>query len=108
MSKTSIFSAHAHLPTGSDIYENHKYITVIMEVDVTNGDVLACSVPIYCTENSNFVSEIITGRNLERDLESIIEEIEERMHVLSKWALITAIKTLQNKYLAVRQKDRVL
>ena len=102
MKNSCIFSGHAQLPAGTDIYENHKYLTIVLEVDMNNGVILNCTIPTYCTENSEFVADLARGRKLDSDMESIIAEIEERMHVLSKWALITAIKGAQNRFLTVR------
>ncbi len=101
-----IFSGHAQLAEGSDIHENYKYITVVAKVDVRNGTILDCEVPIYCRESGDFVAEILIGKNLSNDLDLIIAEIDSRMHSLSKWALISAVQTLQNRY-AVYKKNNM-
>jgi len=98
MGKTYIFAGHAQLPEGTDIYENFKYVTVVAEVDMENGMIVNCSVPIYCQESSDFVTSFLKGRSLETDVDAIIAEIDERMHTMSKRALINALQAIVNRY----------
>lgn len=105
MKYVHIFSGHAQLAEGSDIHESYKFITVVAKVDVRNGEILDCEIPIFCTESCNFVAEIMIGKRLPEDMDAIIDEIEFRMHSLSKWALITAIQTLNNRYVAYKKNS---
>jgi hypothetical protein len=63
-----------------------------------NGMIVNCSVPIYCQESSDFVTSILKGRSLETDVDAIIAEIDERMHTMSKRALINALQAIVNRY----------
>lgn len=98
MGKTYFFTGHAQLPEGADIYENFKYVTVVTEVDMENGVIVNCSVPVFCQESGDFVTRMLKGKSLETDTEAIIAEIDERMHTKSKRALINAFQALVNRY----------
>lgn len=98
MNSTHIFAAHAQVPSGTDLYERYKYMTVVVEVKIDSGVIVNCCVPVYCKLHNDFVVAILKGKSLDVDKEAIIEEIDERTHTLSKRALITAIQGLYNQY----------
>lgn len=101
--KTYIFSGHAQLPEGTDIYENFKYVSFLAEVDMATGRVINCEVPVYFQGSNDFIANIVIGKCLDTDIPAIIAEIEYKMHTLSKRALITAIQTVYNRYINVKQ-----
>ncbi|MBP2636298.1 MAG: hypothetical protein H6Q72_2205 [Firmicutes bacterium] len=103
MNYIHIFSGNAQLAEGSDIHETYKYITVVAKIDVRNGEVVDCDVPVFCEGSSAFIAEILIGKNIAEDLDEVIDEIETRMHSLSKWALITAIQTMHNRYIMYKR-----
>jgi len=98
MRKTQVFSGHAQIPTGLDLYENYKYLTILVEVDGETGEIVNCSVPIYCKLHNDFLADIFIGKSLSSDINLIIKEIGERCHTVSNRALITAIQMLHNRY----------
>ncbi|MBP2650465.1 MAG: hypothetical protein H6Q74_1290 [Firmicutes bacterium] len=97
MENNHIFAAHAQVPQGTDIYEVHKFITIVMDVDMKTGEITDSSVPMYCQLTSNFILNCIRGKSLETP-EVIIKEIEERVHTSTKRALITAMKEICSRY----------
>jgi hypothetical protein len=99
MKKTHILSGHAQLPAGTDIYENFKVVTIVVEVDIKSGEIVDGAVPTFCQQNSDFVVAMLRGKFLDRDLELIIAEIENRWQMLSKRALITALQGVHNRYI---------
>ncbi|HEY3426982.1 MAG TPA: DUF3870 domain-containing protein [Negativicutes bacterium] len=104
--KPQLFSAHAQLPEGTDLYENFKYVALVLTIDGDNGTILECSTPVYCNQTSAFVADIMKGRSLETDVSFIIAEIEGRMHTGSKRALITAVQMIHNRYMTTKDKNR--
>lgn len=105
--KTLLFSAHAQLPEGTDIYENFKYVSLVLTVDGNNGTILECSTPVYCKHTSDFVADIVSGKSLEKDVSVILAEIESRMYTGSKRSLITAVQMIHNRYMMVKEKKLV-
>ncbi|NTV88935.1 MAG: DUF3870 domain-containing protein [Clostridiales bacterium] len=97
-----IFSGHAQLPNGSDLYESMKYLSVLMVVEMETGTILQSTIPLYCPMHSEFVSEILNGKSLDTDLEQIFKDIEKTVHTQTRRALITAIQTLHNRYIIVK------
>ncbi|MDF2571251.1 MAG: hypothetical protein K0R55_2855 [Sporomusa sp.] len=105
--KTQLFSAHAQLPEGTDLYENFKYVSLVLTVDGNNGTILECSTPVYCKQTSDFVADIVRGKSLEKDVSVILAEIESRMHTGSKRSLITAVQMIHNRYMMAKEKKLV-
>jgi hypothetical protein len=103
MKKTHVFAAHAQVPAGTDIYEKHKYLSVVVTVDIDSGEIIDCCIPMYCVMHNDFIREIVIGRSLHTEKELIIEEVDERVHTFSKRALITAIQGLYNHYVMTRK-----
>ena len=101
-----VFSGHAQLPEGTNLYENYKYATVVMKIDMDSGEILGCVVPIYCKLHNDFIAEIVCGKFMDRDMSCILEEIEERVHSLSTRALISALQVVWNRYLLVKKNAR--
>ncbi|TWH49213.1 DUF3870 domain-containing protein [Sporomusa sp. KB1] len=101
-----LFAANAQLPEGTDLFEIFKYVSLVLTVDVDSGEILQCSIPVYCQQGNEFISDIMKGKSLEKDVNIIIAEVEERIHMSSKRALITAIQMIQNRYMMTKNKIR--
>jgi hypothetical protein len=97
-----IFAGHSQLPSGTDLYERGKYISVLMVIDVDTGEIIESGVPLYCSMHSDFVSSIVNGRHIESELEQILLDIETKVHTQTRRALITAIQALVNRYSVVK------
>jgi hypothetical protein len=106
MMNTHIFAAHAQLPVGTDLHERFKVLTLVVIVDIDSSEIIDCVVPMYCKLHNDFVANILRGKHLDRDKGAIIEEIDERIHTLSKRALITTIQALHNNYIMVMKTQR--
>ncbi|MBP2646249.1 MAG: hypothetical protein H6Q75_1689 [Firmicutes bacterium] len=104
MENTRIFASHALIREGTDLYVIHKYITLIMEINMDTGEIIDCCVPMYCRLHNDFVTRIIKGKNIIQ-VEDIMLELDERMHTLSKRSLITAIKGLYNQYTVEKKRQ---
>ena len=104
MKTTHIFSGHAQLPAGTDLYEKHKYAAVLVEIDMQTGMIVNCDVPIFCQMANEFMSDILKGRSIDRDIDEIIDNIEKRLHTLSKKAVITSLQVIHNRYKAIRKR----
>ncbi len=100
---THIFSGHAQLPEGTNLSVNHRLATIVLEIDMESGQIVDSSIPIYCDLHSDVISEIVCGKNIEKDISVIIDEINERVHSLSTKALISSIQVVYNRYILVKQ-----
>jgi hypothetical protein len=103
MSKTHIFAAHAQVPAGTDLYERHKYLSLVVTVNLISGEIVDCCIPMYCALHDGFIREILIGKSLQNDKQLIIEEVDARVHTFSKRALITAIQGVYNHYIMTRK-----
>lgn len=98
------FAGQAQMPAGTDVYEQYKYLTILMTVDMDTGQILNCVVPIYCDIHNEFLSEILTGKSLDTDFRAIVEQIEKTVHTQTKRSLITALQVLYNRYCIVKKR----
>lgn len=97
-----LFSGMAQLPKETDLYL-HKYLTIIMEVDIADGMIKECDVPVYSGMHKNFVSTIFVGKSLNAGYDYFLKEINKRIHSVTKKALIQAFQSLYNRYITVRK-----
>ena len=103
---THIFAGHAQLPEGTDIYQIYKYVSIVMEIDMDSGKIVDCMMPVYCRLTNDYVTKIIIGKFIDKDIDAIIDQIEKKMHTLSKRALITSIQTIHNRYSVVKKNSQ--
>ncbi|GHV33276.1 hypothetical protein FACS1894187_01090 [Synergistales bacterium] len=103
--KLYLFSGMALLPEKTDL-SRHKYLTIIMEIDLCDGIIRSCDVPIYCDLHKKFVASLFVGESLDRGYEYFSKEMDERIHSITKNTLIQAFQSLYNRYIAVRKSNR--
>jgi hypothetical protein len=98
-----IFSAHAQVPTETDISQRHKFVCIIVRVDIESGEITDCHVPMYTNIQNDFVKEVIVGKSLYTEKELIMREIDDLMHTPSKRALLSAIQGVYNNFILTRK-----
>ncbi len=98
-----IFSSQAQVPSDTDIYQRHKFICIIVRVDIESGIIPDCHVPMYTHIQNDFVKETIIGKSLYSEKELIMKEIDELMHTPSKRALISAIQGVYNNFVMTKK-----
>jgi hypothetical protein len=103
--KFYLFSGMAILPEKTDL-SRHKYLTIIMEIDLLDGTIKNCDVPIYSEMHKNFISSLFVGKSLDAGYEYFAKEIEERIHSITKKTLTQAFQSLYNRYITVRKSRR--
>ena len=103
--KSYLFSGMALLPEKTDL-SRHKYLTIIMEIDLLDGTVKNCDVPIYSDMHKNFISSLFVGQSLDKGYEYFAKDIAERIHSITKNTLTQAFQSLYNRYIMVRKSKR--
>ncbi len=103
MAREHMFSAQAQVPSETDISQRHKFVCIIVTVDIDSGDILDCHVPMYCDIQNSFVKKTLIGKSLYTDKELIIKDIDDRMHTPSKRALISALQGVYNHFILTRK-----
>lgn len=101
--KDHLFSAHAQVPTETDISQRHKFVCIIVRVDIEAGTITDCHVPMYTQIQNDFVKEIIIGKSLYTEKELIMREIDDLMHTPSKRALLSAFQGVYNNFILTRK-----
>lgn len=103
LAREHMFSAQAQVPSETDISQRHKFVCIIVTVDIDSGDILDCHVPMYCDIQNSFVKKTLIGKSLYTDKELIIRDIDDRMHTPSKRALISALQGVYNHFILTRK-----
>jgi hypothetical protein len=105
---TVLISGYAKLPsniTSSKLYEN---IVVVIVVEMTTGEILEADCSLSTDLARRFVSELISGYNLEQGIGGLLALFEKRFHGSTRKALESALKIIYEKYIeekeAVRKK----
>jgi hypothetical protein len=99
--KFYLFSGMALLPEKTDL-SCHKYLTIIMEIDLLDGEIKNCDVPIYREMHNSFISSLFVGKSLDSGYEYFAKEIEERVHSITKKTLMQAFQSLYDRYITIK------
>ncbi|MDR1193635.1 MAG: DUF3870 domain-containing protein [Peptococcaceae bacterium] len=103
--KSYLFSGMALLPEKTDL-SRHRYLTIIMEIDLADGMIKNCDVPIYSGIHKEFIANIFVGKSLDSGYEGFAREIDERVHSITKNTLLQAFQSLYNRYITTRRSKR--
>lgn len=104
--ETIFVTGYARLPAGITAGELYRVVGVGLEVEVASGRIVAAECTLATQLGRDFVRRILVGRSLEGDLPAVFQEIERRYQGYAQKAIITALKTIQDKYRSLRERER--
>jgi hypothetical protein len=70
-------------------------------IDRNTGTIIHCSANMIMADTIAFLQDILIGKNLLADVETMVQELRRRFLALSQKAVIAALKDAQNHYLNV-------
>jgi hypothetical protein len=82
------------------LYEN---IVVVVIVEMTNGNITEADCSLSTDLSRRFVSELISGYNLEQGIGGLLTLFENRFHGSTRRALESALKIIYEKYIEARE-----
>lgn len=96
--KTYLFSGHAQLPKGIPKREQLQMTTALLEINVDTQIIIRASFMTVLPLTNDFLSSIVEGYDLNKGIEPLLAEIEERGHITSIRAFVKAIEIAYQKY----------
>lgn len=102
--ETMFLTGYARLPAGITAAELYRVVGIGLEVEAVTGRIVAAECTLATGVGRDFVRRILEGRSLETDLPAIFQEVERRYHGYAQKAVITALKTIQDKYRGLRER----
>jgi uncharacterized membrane-anchored protein len=94
-------TGYAKLPQGITAKELYSIIAVGLLVDEDTGIINDADCSLVTSVARNFVKRLLIGRNIE-DLEEIEELFNQKYHGSARKALISAIRTCNEKYKQIK------
>ena len=94
-----LVAGFAQLPKGTPIFETQKVIGCIVLID-RNTDMIKKATFTFMQDLTNeFSASLILGYSIRTDMDKIIENIEEKLIIPPKKAVIQAVISARNRYI---------
>lgn len=100
---TTLFTGYARLPSGITASRVSDVVGVAVEVEPGTGTIVDAECTLSTHLARDFFRRLIIGHSLEADFPSMLRTIERRYHGSAQKALVTALKTVLEKYQSRRQ-----
>ncbi len=88
------------------IYSLHGEFYVSFVVERDTGKILDVECNTILSVTSRFVTELLVGKSLKRDMEEMEVSIRERYYALTQKPLIACLKDAHNRYMMVTGQKR--
>ncbi|MDR0519211.1 MAG: DUF3870 domain-containing protein [Clostridiales Family XIII bacterium] len=95
---TVLLSGYAKLPSNITSSKLYDTLVIVVTVDLKSGVILESDCSLSTNLSRKFVSELINGYNLNGGIEALIRRFEKQWYGSTRKAIITAIKTIYEKY----------
>lgn len=97
-----LVAGFAQLPKGTPIFETQKVIGCIAVID-SETDIIKDATFTFIQDLTNhFSSSLIIGYSIKHDMDEIIQNIEEKLIIPPKKAVIQAVISARNRYLETK------
>jgi hypothetical protein len=93
-----LFSGYARLPGGTVASELYGVMALVLLVDIQTGQILEADCTLSTRLAERFVSRLLVGYSLKDNPEKLIQQINLVYQGSAKKALITALRTILDKY----------
>lgn len=95
---TVLFAGYARLPSGTVSSELYGVMALVLIVDIQTGRILEADCTLSTRLAERFVTRLLVGQNLNDSPENLIAKINQVYQGSAKKALITALRTIIDKY----------
>lgn len=102
-----IVTGHAMAPKGTVLYERNKLISIAVEIDWESGEILNVDSTFATALCNDFLRYLLVGKNLLKEEDKIIKEIENNFIVTSQKSLLKALEIAGERYRLLRTKQVV-
>lgn len=98
---TVLFSGYARLPSGTVSSELYGVMALVLIVDIQTGRILEADCTLSTRLAERFVISLLVGQSLNDKPENLIAKINQVYQGSAKKAIITALRTIIDKYPAI-------
>jgi hypothetical protein len=95
---TIFLTGYARLPSGITASRLSDVVGVGLEVEPGTGRIVEAECTLATALAREFFRRLVVGWSLETDFQAMVKTIERRYHGSAQKALITALKTVLDKY----------
>lgn len=100
---TLIVTAYAKAPQSTVMYEQHKYMGIILEIEKQSSIIVNVEVTVLTEIVKNYLKRMIVGYDFSKDISPLIETIEENYFAPSQNSLIVSLKVAHQRYQDIRK-----
>lgn len=96
--ETLIVTAYAKAPKNTTMYENNKYMGIVLEIDKKSHIIVDAEVTVITEIVKKYFKKKMVGINFKEDINPLIEDIKENYHAPSQNSMIVAMKIAHQRY----------
>jgi hypothetical protein len=101
--ETIFFTGYARLPAGITASKVSDVVGVGVEVEPATGRIINAECTLVTSLARDFFRRLVVDRCLDADFPAMVKTIERRYHGSAQKALVTALKTVLEKYQSFRR-----
>ncbi len=101
--QTIFLTGYARLPAGITASKVSDVVGVGVEVEPETGNIVDAECTLSTALARDFFRRLVVGRSLDTDFPGIVRSLERRYHGSAQKALVTALKTVLEKYQSHRR-----
>ncbi len=104
--ETIFLTGYARLPAGITASKISDVVGVGVELDPKSGKIVNAECTLSTGLARDFFHRLVVGRSLDTDFAGLVKTIERRYHGSAQKALVTALKTVLEKYQSYRRAGK--
>jgi hypothetical protein len=101
--RTVLFTGYARLPAGITAAKLSDVVGVAVEVDPETGKIVNAECTLATSLARDFFRRLVVGSGLDTEFASIVRTLESRYQGSAQKALVTALRTVLEKYQSYRR-----
>lgn len=88
----------AQFPKGTSVYETQRVIACILVIDVKTETIIEANFTFISETTNKFMSGILVGKKINKGIDPIIKEMEKKILIPGKKAVIQSVITAYKNY----------
>lgn len=101
--ETVFFTGYARLPAGITASKVSDVVGVGVEIELGTGKIVNAECTLATVLARDFFRRLVVDHSLDANFQIVVEVIERRYHGSAQKALVTALKTILEKYQSFRR-----
>lgn len=103
---TLIITAYAKAPQNTVMYEKHKHMGIVLEIEKQSSIIVKAEVTVMTEIVKNYLNRVIVGTDFSKDITPLIEILESNYFAPSQNSLIVALKVAHQRYQDIRKNGK--